>query len=156
MNIAIGRLDGWGRTRLLPAARISKSAGLVLGLLAVMVVGLLSLRIGTRSISTREVWNGLWHYDPTSYDQTVVRSLRVPRTIIALGVGGALAVAGATMQAVTRNPLAEPSILGVSSGASFAIVTAIYYAGMTQVSEYMWFGFAGALVASLLVFAIGS
>ncbi len=60
------------------------------------------------------------------------------------------------MQAVTRNPLADPSILGVSSGASFAIVTAVYYGGMTESYQYVWFAFAGALIASLLVFVIGS
>ncbi len=142
------------RQRVVP--KLTRSAGLAVGLLCVVAVAVISLRIGTRGVSTSAVWDALFHYDETSYDQTVIRSLRLPRTIIALGVGSALAVAGATMQAVTRNPLAEPSILGVSSGASFAIVTVIYYGGLTAPSQYIWFAFAGALIASVFVFFIGS
>lgn len=134
----------------------ARAIGLVVGLVGVGLVALLSLRIGSIGITTRDVWDALFNYSAQSYDQTVVRSLRLPRTIIAIGVGGGLAVAGATMQAVTRNPLAGPSILGVSSGASFAIVTAIFYGGITSVYGYIWFAFAGALGASALVFLIGS
>jgi iron complex transport system permease protein len=136
--------------------RISRAAGLGLGVAVVFVTALISLRIGTRGLSTGDVWNGIFHYDSTSYEQTIVHSLRLPRTVIALGVGGALAVAGAIMQAITRNPLADPSILGVSSGASFAIVTAVYYGGLTATYQFMPFAFAGALAAALLVFVIGS
>ena len=136
--------------------RISRAAGLLIGLGFVVLAALLSLRIGTRTIDTSDVWNGLFHFDSTSYDQTVVHSLRLPRTVTALIVGGSLGVAGAVMQAVIRNPLADPSILGVSSGASFAIVAAVFYGGLTATHEYMPFAFAGALLASLLVFVIGS
>lgn len=136
--------------------RISRVAGIFVGIAAVLIVATLSLRIGTRSLPAGDVWDAIFNFDPTSYNQTVVRSLRVPRTIIAIGVGGSLAVAGAVMQAVTRNPLADPSILGVSSGASFAIVTAFYYGGLTESYQYVWFAFAGAMVAALLVFAVGS
>lgn len=139
--------------RLLLAAH---SLGLLLGLAGVVAMAVLSLRIGSIDISTRDAWDALFHYDSQSYDQTVVRSLRLPRTVIALAVGGGLAVAGATMQAVTRNPLAGPSILGVSSGAGFAIVTAVYYLGLTSPHQYIWFAFAGGLGASVLVFIIGS
>jgi iron complex transport system permease protein len=135
---------------------LTRPLGLALGLIGVVVMALISLRLGSLKIGTDDVWNALFHYDSSSYNQTVIRSLRLPRTIIALGVGSALAVAGATMQAVTRNPLAEPSILGVSSGASFAIVTAIYYGGLDHAYQYVWFAFLGALVASALVFAIGA
>lgn len=136
--------------------RISRAAGLAFGLVLVLLTALISLRIGTRGLTTREVWDGVFHYDSSSYEQTIVHSLRLPRTVIALGVGGALAVAGAVMQAITRNPLADPSILGVSSGASFAIVTAVYYGGLTATYQFMPFAFAGALAAAALVFVIGS
>ncbi|HEU4793570.1 MAG TPA: iron ABC transporter permease [Nitrolancea sp.] len=142
------------RLQVFPVA--ARSLGLLLGLAGVVLVGLLGLRIGSIEVTTQEVWNALFHYNPQSYDETVIRSLRLPRTVIALAVGGGLAIAGAMMQAVTRNPLAGPSILGVSSGASFAIVTAIYYGGLTSTNQYVWFSFAGALGASALVFAIGS
>jgi iron complex transport system permease protein len=134
----------------------ARTLGLVAGLAGVVLVALLSLRIGSIGIRTRDVWDALFNYSAQSYDQTVIRSLRLPRTVIAIGVGGGLAVAGATMQAVTRNPLAGPSILGVSSGASFAIVTAVFYGGLTSPLGYIWFAFAGALGASALVFLIGS
>lgn len=139
-----------------PIALAARSLGLIGAAIGVVVVGLLSLRIGSIGISTRDAWDALFNYFPQSYEQTVVRSLRLPRTIIALGVGAALAVAGAMMQAVTRNPLADPTILGVSSGATFAIVTATYYLRLSAPSQYIWFAFGGALAASLLVFAIGS
>ncbi len=135
---------------------VSRAAGLALLLAGVVLVALLSLGVGSLTISLGDVWDGLFHYDKSSYDQTVIRSLRLPRTIIGLAVGGGLAVAGATMQAVTRNPLAEPAILGVSSGASFAIVTAVYFLGLTTPSQYLWFGFAGALGAAMVVLFIAS
>lgn len=131
-------------------------AGLLAGAVALALVGLLSLRIGSLGISTQDAWDALFHYNADVYNQVVVRSLRLPRTIIALGVGAALAIAGATMQAVTRNPLADPSILGVSSGATFAVVVSTYYLHLSAPSEYVWFAFLGALVAALLVFVIGS
>ena len=136
--------------------RGARATGLGVGVIAVLLVALVSVRFGAHPVSTGSVWNALFQYDPTNYDEAVVRTQRVPRTVIALGVGGGLAVAGATMQAVTRNPLASPSILGVSSGASFAVVTAIFYLGLGSVREYVWFAFAGAIVASALVFAVGS
>jgi iron complex transport system permease protein len=130
--------------------------GLVVGVVGIVLVGLASIRLGSIDISTADTWNALANFDPLAHEHLVVRSLRLPRTVIALGVGGALAVAGAVMQAVTRNPLADPSILGVSSGATFAVVIAVYYFGLTSPAEYIWFAFFGAMVASLLVFAIGA
>ena len=136
--------------------RITRATGLLLGLVGVIVITILSLRIGSLPISNQDAWGAIFNFNPDSYEQTVVRSLRVPRTVVGLAIGAALAVAGAVMQGVTRNPLADPFILGVSSGASFALVTAIYYFQLTQATQYVWFAFAGALAASTLVFLIGS
>lgn len=144
------------RERLPRTGLALRGIGLIVGVALIVLIAIVSLRVGSIGISTSDAWNALFNYDAQVYNETVVRTLRLPRTIIALGVGAALAVAGATMQAVTRNPLADPSILGVSSGATFAIVTASYYLGLTAPSQYIWFAFAGALAASLLVFAIGS
>src|SRR5690606_16118763 len=116
----------------------------------------LSLRVGSLGITTADALNALFDYDSSSYEQTVVRSLRLPRTVIGIGVGAALGISGAVMQAATRNPLAGPSILGVSSGASFAIVTAVYLGQLTQPLNYVWFAFAGGAAASALVYAIGA
>jgi iron complex transport system permease protein len=133
-----------------------RAAGLVVGVGLVLVVGLLSLRVGSIEISTDDTVAALVDYNPGSYEQTVVRSLRLPRTLIGLGVGAALAVAGATIQATTRNPLGDPSLLGVSSGAAFAVVTAIYVGGLTATYQYVWLAFGGALGASALVYLVGS
>ncbi|MBP2018515.1 iron complex transport system permease protein [Symbiobacterium terraclitae] len=137
-------------------ARVSRPAALLLLAGALVVVALLSLRVGSIPVTTADALAALTDYDPDSYTQTVVRTMRLPRTVIGLGVGAALAVAGSAMQAATRNPLAEPSLLGVNAGASFAIVAAVYLGHMTHPLQYIWFAFAGALGASVLVYGIAS
>lgn len=136
--------------------RIAKGAGLVILVGVLLLVLVLSLRIGSLGLTTDDALNAIFNYDVNSYEQTVVRSLRLPRTLIGLGVGASLAVSGAVMQAATRNPLAGPSILGVSSGASFAVVTAIYFLGIATPEGYVWFAFVGAAGASLLVYGVAS
>jgi iron complex transport system permease protein len=142
------------KSRMQPAT--VRAFGLVALSAVLVVVVLLSLRVGSISITTRDAVDALFSYNHDSYEQTVVRSLRLPRTIIALGVGAALAVAGAIMQSATRNPLAGPEILGVSSGAAFAIVSAVYFVGLTASWQYVWFAFGGGLVASVVVYGIAS
>lgn len=131
-------------------------AGLLGGVVAIVVVGLLSLRYGSIDITTREAWDAIFHYDASSYEQTVVRYLRAPRTVFALIVGCGLGVSGAVMQGVTRNPLADPYILGVSGGASLGITTAVYFGQLTGPGAFIWFAFGGAALASALVYVIGS
>jgi iron complex transport system permease protein len=133
-----------------------RALGLVACAALLVAVAVLSLRLGSVSISNADVWNALFHYQQDSYNQTVVRSLRLPRTLVGLGVGAALAVAGATTQATTRNPLGDPSILGINSGAAFAVVTALYFGGLTSSYEYVWFAFGGALGAFVLVYLVAS
>ena len=136
--------------------RLGKLAGLVFLLAFTCVVALLSLRLGSLSISTRNAFEAIFDYNTGIYEQTIVRELRVPRTLIALSVGASLAVAGTVMQAVTRNPLADPSILGVSQGASLAVAISVTYLGMSNPNEYVWMAFGGAFLASVLVFVVGS
>jgi iron complex transport system permease protein len=118
-------------------------------------VALLSLRIGSVSLSTTEVITAFTNFEGTNA-HLIVRSLRLPRTIIGIGVGAALAVAGVTAQAVTRNALASPGVLGINSGAAFGVVTAVFVLGIASPSNYLWFAFAGALGAVIVVFAIAS
>lgn len=122
-------------------------------LLAAMV--LLSLRIGSVPLSNADVVGAFTAFDGST-EHLIVRSLRLPRTLIGLGVGAALAVAGVVMQAVTRNALASPAILGVNAGASFAVVSAVFLLGLSAPSSYLWFAFAGALGAAVVVYLIGS
>ncbi|WP_107079908.1 iron ABC transporter permease, partial [Micromonospora sp. MH33] len=121
-----------------------------------LVVALLaSLALGSRHLPVDQVWHALVAPDGGEAT-TVVRELRVPRTALGLVVGLALALAGVLFQAVTRNPLAEPRILGVSAGASFGVVLAIAVFGVSTLTGYVWFGIAGALLAGLLVFAVAN
>ena len=139
--------------RALPGARLG---ALVLVALALAAVTLMSLRIGSIGVTTADSLSALFNYSPDSYEQTVVRSLRLPRTVIGLGVGAALAMAGAALQAATRNPLAAPSILGVNSGAAFGVVSAVFFVGLGHPLQFVWFAFAGGLAASAVVYAISS
>lgn len=152
--MAVTGVAGGMRTEL--AARLTRSAVLLLLALALVFVGLISLRVGSIGITNGDALDALFDYQAESYEQTVVRSLRLPRTLIGLGVGAALAVAGAAMQAATRNPLAGPSILGVNNGAAFGIVTAVFFAQITDPLYFVWFAFAGGMAASVIVYAIGS
>lgn len=145
---------GAGARRTLPRTRARRVLA-VLGLLALLGAAcLLSIAVGAEAISPAGLWHALAH--PTgSADDLVVRSLRLPRTMLGLLVGVALGLAGALMQGHTRNPLAEPGILGVNAGAAFAVVLAIYGLGVSTLVGYVWFAFAGALAAGVAVFALG-
>jgi iron complex transport system permease protein len=129
----------------------------LIGLVGILlVVGLLSLRVGSLAITSADAWNALVHYNPDNYAELVVRTLRLPRTCYAIVLGAGLGISGTIAQAVTRNPLADPSILGVSSGSTLAVVIAVYFFGLAAPYQYVWFAFAGALLASLLVFILSS
>jgi iron complex transport system permease protein len=126
----------------------------VLALVLLAAVCVASVAIGARSMPVGDVWHGLFHYSGTD-DDVVVRQLRVPRTVLGLMVGAALGVAGAVMQALTRNPLADPGLLGVNAGAAAAVVSGISFLGVTSTTGYVWFALAGAAAVSVLVYAIG-
>ncbi|MFH8867800.1 FecCD family ABC transporter permease [Streptomyces griseus] len=123
--------------------------------LALLVAVLLSLAVGARSIPPGEVFDVLVHGGHSDAAE-VIRTMRVPRTLIGLMVGAALALAGTVLQGITRNPIADPGILGISQGASVAVVTAIAFAGVHTLTGYVWFAFAGAALASVAVYAIAS
>ncbi|MFE9439520.1 FecCD family ABC transporter permease [Streptomyces sp. NPDC006602] len=123
--------------------------------LAVAAVGMLSLAAGTRAVPLSAVFDALLH-GGGSPDALVVRSLRVPRTEVGLTAGAALGVAGAALQAVTRNPLADPGILGLSQGAAAGVVLAIGFGLANGFAGYVWYAFAGAVVAAFLVYAIAA
>ncbi|MCO1340319.1 ABC transporter permease [Kocuria polaris] len=125
----------------------------LLVLLACMMV--LSIAVGSRFIAPGEVWELLWAPDG-SQDARVIHDLRVPRTALGIMAGVALGVSGALIMALTRNPLADPGILGVNAGAHLAVALAIAGLGMTSFTQYVWFGFIGAIAAAVVVFLIGS
>ncbi|WP_405877370.1 MULTISPECIES: FecCD family ABC transporter permease [unclassified Streptomyces] len=123
--------------------------------LALVVAALLSLAVGTRSVPPSAVLDALLH-GGSSPDALVVRSLRLPRTEVGLTAGAALGVAGAALQAVTRNPLADPGILGLSQGAAAGVVAAIALGLANGFGGYVWYAFAGAVVAACLVYGIAA
>jgi iron complex transport system permease protein len=143
------------RRRELLRGRMARTAGLLTLVVVLAVVCLLSLRLGSAELSTSAAVRAFTDFDGSDA-HVIVRALRLPRTVIGLGVGAALAVAGGIMQALTRNPLADPGVLGINAGAAFAIVTAVTMLGVVSPSMYVWFAFAGALGAAILVFAVGS
>jgi len=138
-----------------PSRSSVRAAGMLLALAVLALAILLSLAIGARQIPFGEVIDALLGRADTE-NATVVTDVRVPRTLLGLLVGVALGLAGGLMQALTRNPLADPGLLGVNAGSAAAIVTAIGLLGITSPSGYVWFAFIGAALASVLVFAIGA
>ncbi|MEV4390218.1 iron chelate uptake ABC transporter family permease subunit, partial [Micromonospora sp. NPDC049580] len=143
-----------GRNR--SGARTGRRVAVTVGAALVLLLAVLaSFALGSRPLGVDAVWHALVAPDGSDAS-TIVRELRMPRTALGLAVGLALAVAGVLFQALTRNPLAEPRILGISAGASFGVVLAISVFGVGTLAGYVWFGIAGALVAGLLVFAIAS
>ena len=129
--------------------------GMVVCVAALLVVVVLSIGVGARNLSPAEVWSALVG-DGDAKAELIVRHLRVPRTFAGLLVGAALGLAGALMQALTRNPLADPGLLGVEAGASAAIVCGIAYAGVAEPGGYVWFALLGAGAATVVVYLLGS
>ncbi|MFK0245365.1 FecCD family ABC transporter permease [Amycolatopsis azurea] len=129
--------------------------GLVVALVVLAVLLVLSVMIGSTAIAPSVVWDALVG-STAGIDQFAIRDYRLPRTIVGLVVGVALGLSGALIQALTRNPLADPGVLGVHAGASFAVTVAVGLLGVSDVHGYLWFAFAGALIVTLVVLAIGS
>src|SRR5580692_898022 len=128
------------------------SGALLLLLCALFLISLLAGRVW---LPAADVWHGLWSPDE-NLAATIVTQLRLPRAVLALEVGAALGLAGAVLQGVTRNPLAEPGLLGVSAGAALGAVIAVYFGLATHfMSAAPLLGLIGALLASMLTFAIG-
>jgi iron complex transport system permease protein len=134
----------------------STLAAWLLACLAVLVVaGVLSIRFGTVELGWNDVIHAFRSWEGTRAD-IIVTEVRVPRTVLAIGIGAALGTAGALMQAITRNPLAEPGILGLNQGASLVVVLAILVLGIGDIWGYVWFAFLGTAVSALFVYALGA
>lgn len=125
-------------------------------LLILLLVAALSVAWGSHAIDPGTVWQALTAPDPRNNDHLLVNELRGPRTALGLMVGSALGLAGALAQSLTRNPLADPGLLGISSGAAVAVAAAIAFFGVRSPFGYVWFAFAGALAAAVLVYSLGT
>ncbi|MFF4826828.1 FecCD family ABC transporter permease [Streptomyces sp. NPDC001312] len=136
-----------------PTRRGARVVGLLASVAVLLLVALASIAIGATELSLAQVWHGLFQ-DSGTYGDVVVGE-RLSRTVLGLLAGSALGLAGAVLQALTRNPLADPGILGINAGASAAVVTAITFLGVTSLSGYVWFAFLGAAAVGALVWFLG-
>ncbi|MCG7207588.1 FecCD family ABC transporter permease [Streptomyces arenae] len=136
-----------------PTRRAIRALGLLGSVVILVLVALASIAIGAKQLPLDQVWHGLFHGTGTYGD--VVVDERLSRTVLGLLAGAALGLSGAVLQALTRNPLADPGLLGINAGASAAVVTAITFFGVTSLNGYVWFAFAGAALVGALVWFLG-
>ncbi|AAK90688.1 ABC transporter permease [Agrobacterium tumefaciens] len=121
-----------------------------------MLLFIASLLTGARAIAPSTGFYALFAYDPASAEHIIIRDYRLPRTLLGLLCGAAFGVSGALIQAITRNPLADPGILGVNAGAAFFVTLAVGLLGFHAISSYLWFAFLGAVAVTLIVYSVGS
>lgn len=129
----------------------AKSIGLLLGTVLALGAFVASIMLGTTDIAWSALWAALNHYDPTKIAHIILFTERLPRAVIAALVGASLAIAGALMQTMTRNPLASPGVLGINAGAMFFVVVAVSLLPLHTPAHYVWAALLGALVAATLV-----
>ncbi|MEK3725804.1 FecCD family ABC transporter permease [Paenibacillus sp. FSL H8-0034] len=137
-------------------ANLWRVSGLVAAALLLLVCLISSIMFGATNFRFATAWQTLMHYDEAVREQVIIHTTRMPRAFIAAAIGASLAIAGALMQALTRNPLAAPSVLGVNAGATFFIVFAATVLSVSSLSVLMWISFLGAAVAAAAVYVLGS
>ena len=126
---------------------------LCLALLSIMAI--FSISLGAKSIAFTKVIDVLLGNDPDSLDAAIILQ-RIPRTVFGILAGGALGISGALMQSITRNPIADPSILGVNTGASLFVVAGIAFFNITVAYQYIWLAIIGAGVTAVFVYGVAS
>ncbi|WP_252501603.1 iron ABC transporter permease [Sporosarcina sp. Marseille-Q4943] len=134
----------------------SKWVGLAVGIVLLMASFLSSIAFGQTPISFNTAIEAFFNFDEHSTEHIIIATTRVSRAVIATVIGASLAIAGALMQALTRNPLASPSIFGINSGAVFFVVLAVTFFSFSSLTQYMWIAFLGAGIAAIMVYLLGS
>ncbi|MGC1245054.1 MAG: iron ABC transporter permease [Spirulinaceae cyanobacterium] len=129
--------------------------GLIAGLIILLSCLWLSISFGATDIPRKSVYQALIAFDDST-EHLIIRSIRLPRSLTAIIVGAAISTSGAIMQGITRNPLADPGILGINAGAALAVVLAIFWGGAASPSLYLWFAFAGAGITAISVYCFAS
>lgn len=142
---------------LLPGS-VGRSAwsAVLVGLFLLIIVSTISFVVGARVISLERIFRLFLVDDPSSFDGIVLFDYRLPRTLLGLLSGAAFGVSGALIQAATRNPLADPGILGVNAGAAFFVTLAVGLLGFHSINSYIWFALLGAVVVTFAVYIIGA
>jgi len=133
-----------------------KFFGLGIILLILIVAFISSIIFGRTPITLEHAIEAFLYYDSSSIEHMIIQTERLPRAVIATMVGASLAVAGALMQALTRNPLASPSVFGINAGAIFFIVIAVVFLSISSLVHVMWFAFLGATISAMIVYLLGS
>jgi iron complex transport system permease protein len=140
-----------------PHARRARLTAALLGLLGVLVLTCLaSLALGVRDVPIGQVVDAIFWPDMDDNDHRAVVNERLPRTVLGLVGGAALGLAGVLLQGLTRNPIADPGLLGINAGASLAVVSSITFLGLSGPNQFVWVSFVGAAVAALLVYGVAS
>lgn len=142
-------------TRLL-SSRTLLLPGLLVACLLLLVCLLWSITLGAADITPQVVFEALFNFDETLFDHLIIQTVRLPRVLAGALVGAGLAVAGAIMQGLTRNPLADSGILGINAGAAFAVVMTVYLIGTPSLSVYAFAALIGATIAAGIVYGLGS
>ena len=127
----------------------------LLSILFLAICVILSLALGSKNIEFSQVINALNNSSDTSFAALVVRE-RIPRTVFSIMAGTSLGISGALIQSITRNPIADPSILGVNTGASLFVVVGIAFLNISSPNQYIWLALAGAAVTSVFVYIVAS
>lgn len=135
--------------------RRRRQLGLCVALLALLGLMATSVCVGTQFIAPAQAWQAVIAFDASDNTHLLVRHVRLPRTLVGVLVGLALGMSGVVMQALTRNPLADPGLLGVTAGAALGIVCAVAFLGIVHIEGYLWFGLLGAGLAGGAVYLLG-
>lgn len=156
----IDNASGWRPGRMSEVAGVlknpvAKGIGLFLCATLVIICMYLSVWLGITNVDWRDILHAYTHFSGTNIE-IIVRETRVPRALIAAAVGASLAISGALMQGLTRNPLASPGILGINAGAGFFIVIALSFLHISSMSALAWIAFLGAALTSVIVYGLGA
>lgn len=145
----LSKTQAWSRTGLL-------LGGLPVCFAVLLVAIIASIAFGAADIDAPTVWASITAFNPDDTSHLIIQTLRLPRALTAVLIGAALAVAGAVMQGLTRNPLADTGLLGVEAGAALAVVGAVFLFHIDSLSTYAMFAFAGAGLTAIAVYMLGS
>ncbi|WP_225442520.1 FecCD family ABC transporter permease [Paenibacillus lycopersici] len=154
MTLAKQPKNDSGQAWTIASLRSKRLTGFIVALVLLAAAMCLSLMIGAKRLSPETVWLALFSNND-SYEHRVILDSRLPRTLLALAVGPAFGLSGALIQALTRNPLADPGILGVSAGAAFAVAVGVGVFSVGSLSGYVGFALVGAMAATVIVYIIG-
>jgi len=135
---------------------LGRPFGAAIAVVCLVILAFSSILVGGRVIAPATVVDAFLAYDPQSLEHVIIRDYRLPRTLLALLCGAGFGVSGALFQAVSRNPLADPGMLGVNAGAAFFVTLAVGLFGWQSINAYIWASFTGAILVTSAVYILGA